>query len=309
MITTVTMNPCIDKTVKINEFEYGGLNRIQDSKIDPAGKGINVAVAFQQLHNTVACIGINYKSQGQLIADFLDNKKIDHDFVWAEGSLRTNLKINDLKNNITTEINENGKKITENHINELISKMRSLASQSDIIVFSGSVPQGVPSSVYKSLISEVCDFSVKTILDTGRELLLKGIEAKPYLIKPNLAEMEEAFNTEISDYSQIAELAADIIDRGVNIVCVSLGSEGAVIVNHKKAFYAPALSVPAKGVIGAGDAMVAGMCLGIEKNSPLKKILRFGIAAASASVIREGTQLCQKEDFDKLQEKVVIKEI
>jgi hypothetical protein len=97
MITTVTLNPCIDKSVTIEGFTYGGMNRIIDSRIDPSGKGINVAIAYSQLGGQALCTGINYRVNGDLVEQRLDKAGIGHDFVTVNGEVRINHKGDYLK--------------------------------------------------------------------------------------------------------------------------------------------------------------------------------------------------------------------
>ena len=301
MITTVTLNPCIDKVVTVKEFKYGGLNRIKESKIYPAGKGINVGVAFKQLGGEVICLGINYQENGEIITNYLEQRAVNHDFVMVGGAVRTNLKVIELKENVMTEINESGYPVNNQQLQKLKNKLFTYASHGKIMVFSGSVPRGVGSNIYRDLITEVKrnNPALKIILDTEGELLLEGIKAKPWLIKPNKYELEMTFNKKVTTKNDMVAVARQIIKQGVEIVCVSLGAEGALIVNYEEAYWSPGLSLEVKGTPGAGDSLVAGICRATEQNLSLAEMLIRSVAAASASVIRPGTRLCQRKDYQK----------
>lgn len=309
MITTVCLNPSIDKTVKIESLKVGGLNRIIETIIDGSGKGVNVAIASQQLDIHSNCIGLLYSKNGDIIRNRLTENHICVDFHWSDGEVRTNLKIADQKNGIVTEINEKGVAITDEQKMYIREKVKEYAINSDILVFTGSLPPGCPTDFYQELIQEVTDYPVKCILDAEGEILLKGICAKPFLIKPNDYELEMTTGCKLHSPMDIVHAALLFIEKGVKIVAVSMGGEGAVITDGKEAYYAPVISVHVKSTVGAGDSMVAGFCKAIESNLPLNEMFRYGVAAATASVMTEGTQLICREHFENLLKMVVIKKL
>lgn len=309
MITTITMNPCIDRTVMIDAFEYGGLNRIKDSRKDIGGKGINVAAAYANLGGEALCTGINYLDGGDFIHKKLDEMHIRHDFVMVPGELRVNLKVFDESKAVITELNEKGWPAPSESVAALKDKVKEHCKNSSAMVFSGSVPNGVDSDIYRELMQE-CDASqCRLILDAEGQLFLEGLKARPYLVKPNRHELESAFGIELNTYRDIVRGAEKLLDDGVQIVCVSLGSDGAMIVDSNDAFYAPALPVKVKGTVGAGDSMVAALCLALEQGRSLDEMLRMAVAAAAASIMTEGTQLCTRRDFDTLLPQVTVSRI
>lgn len=309
MITTVTLNPCIDKTISISNFKYGELNRVVSTRTDVSGKGINVSIALNQLGEETKCLGFNYLRDDSIIKKRLEESKIGYQFIEVEGSLRTNIKIFDTNDRTMTELNESGNPVTLDAV-ELLKKMINKQTiKSKIMVFNGSVPKGVPKNIYKILIEQVKKEGVKTVLDAEGDLLLEGIKAKPYFIKPNLFELQNALKTSFSNNNDVANAAKKIIDNGVSIVCVSMGQAGAIIVSQEEAWFAPGSKLNVKGVQGAGDSLVAGMCIAMERGYDLREMLRYGVAAANASLIREGTLLCTKEDFKRMLSEVKIEKI
>lgn len=309
MITTITLNPCIDKTISISDFNYGEINRVVSTRTDVSGKGINVSIALKQLGEETKCLGFNYLSDDKVIKKRLEESKIGYEFVDVEGTVRTNIKMFNTKDKIMTELNEGGHSVTIDAV-ELLKKMvNRQASESDIMVLNGSAPQGVPRDIYKTLIEQVKREGVKTVLDAEGDLLLEGIKAKPYFIKPNLFEFENAFKTNFSNNNDVVNVAKRIIDNGVSIVCVSMGKVGAIIVSQDEAWFAPGSKLNVKGVQGAGDSLVAGICIAMKRGYDIKEMLRYGVAAANASLIREGTLLCTKEDFEMMLPEIKIEKI
>ena len=310
MITTVTMNPCIDKTVTVDAFRYGGLNRVKSSRMDAGGKGINVASVYTGLGGSALCTGINYRTRGDFIREKLDEMHIRHDFVMVPGEVRSNLKLFDRAKGVITEVNESGFPIDAEAVTALKEKVRRYSRDSGMMVFSGSVPGGVGPGVYRELMEECAEADCRLVLDAEGQLLLEGLKAQPYLVKPNRFELEKALGMKQNTKEEIAVGAGKLLDRyGVHILCVSLGAEGAVIVDSSNAWYAPALPVKVKSTVGAGDSMVAALCLAIEQGRPPEEMLRMAIAAAAASVMAEGTQLCGRRDLDALLPRVTLTRI
>lgn len=309
MITTVTLNPCIDKMVTIDRFTYGGMNRILKSRMDASGKGINVAIAYRQLGGQALCTGINYRERGDLIVDLLERKGIDHDFVMVDGEVRVNHKIYDRSKQVVTELNESGYPVDFEAIRGLKAKLRDHCENSHILVLSGSGPRDVPSTIYRELLSEVSHLPIKTILDAEGDLLIEGLKESPYIIKPNLFELETALDRKITSHKEILESAQFFFDKGVEIIGVSLGEEGAIIMNGNCAYFAPSLEVDVRGTAGAGDSIVAGFCLAMAEGLDIEGMLRYGVAAATASVMREGTLMCNRKGFESILPRVKIEKL
>jgi 1-phosphofructokinase len=285
------------------------MNRVVENRIDPAGKGINVAMAYKNLGGDVYCTGFNYDEGGRHITDLLDKSGIRHDFVNVKGKLRTNLKIFDLSKRIITEINESGYPVTEDDLSELLKLIIKLKSGVSTFALCGSVPKGVPNVIYAQIIGMLKNLSIRCVLDAEGELLCKGSQAQPFLIKPNLHELESVFGIKLQSTSEIIRAAKKFIDMGVSFVAVSMSENGALLIDEAHSFYSPALSVEVKGTAGAGDSMIAGFCLAIEKSLHADDMLRYGMAAAAASCMNEGTLLCKKDDFESLLCKVEVRKV
>jgi len=306
MITTVNLNPCIDRSISLSDFQYGKLNRVRGSRYDASGKAINVGIVAKKLGKVVECLGFNYSEDGHLLTSALDKLQIKYEFIYIEGRLRTNTKILDIHTNIFTELNENGGRVSPKDVFVLRELIKRHSCKSNIVMIGGSVPEGVENSVYREILEDLQNLNIKTILDAEKDLLLEGIKAKPYLIKPNLYELEVTFGKKCATKKDIIDLALKIIDSGVAVVCVSMGEAGALICNSNEAFYAPGLNLHIRGFQGAGDAMVGGICVAMEDNCNLEDMLRYGMAASAASLILEGTQLCEKAGFYEFMDQIKI---
>jgi 1-phosphofructokinase len=299
MVVTVTLNPCIDQRINIPTFTHGGMNRVTTTRRDIAGKGINVSVALNNLGVPCLCTGINFNENGSLLTRFLDEKNIHHDFVMAEGSIRTNIKLCEADTFVMTEINQSGAPVPQTVTDLLIKKIVELyKNENDILILSGSRPQGVDTGIYKRLTGL---WKGKAIVDADGEALTESLyskEKKPFCIKPNLFELENAFSVKLNNKNEIVHFCRGL---GIPLVCCSMGGDGAMLVTQNEAFFAPALNIPIRGLPGAGDAMVAGLVYGLtQQEKSLATLLTYAMAAASASVIREGTLMCSKEGFKEM---------
>jgi len=303
MVTTVTLNPCIDLTLYLNGLFVGGLNMVESSRSDTRGKGVNVAVVLRALEVSTMCTGISFDGNGSLLDTFLEEQCISHDFAIARGNIRTNMKLMDTVKNEMTEVNSHGDEVDARIIEQYLEKLKIHAKKSCIMTFSGRIPNGGCVSfadIYKKSLEAVRDFPLITIVDAEKEPLRQAVLAKPDIIKPNTYELEETFGCKIHSRGDIVEACRDIIKKGVKVVCCSMGGDGALIADNKEAWFSPPMDIVPKGFTGAGDSMVAGMCRAIRDKRELKDLLRYGVAAASASLLLEGTLLCRGHDFNRL---------
>ena len=308
MITTICMNPCFDKTVEVSDLKVGQVNRIRDARIDLGGKGINVAVVAERLGLDVQCLGIMGKDGSGELTDLIEREHLKHSFLVIPGHVRTNTKIVSGNGQGVTELNEPGPTVDAENLKQFFEMAKEKTRDSDMIVVTGSLPPGCPEGTYRDLLKIL--EGKRCILDTeGKELELAAKGACPYLIKPNLKEMEATLGIELRTMRTIRDAALLFIRLGVEHAVVSMGEMGAMYVSSEKTLFAPALRVEIKSTVGAGDAMIGGMLLGYEKEKDMARAFRYGIAAGAASVMTAGTQLIVREDFERLLDMVKIQEV
>ena len=298
MITVLNMNPCLDRTVVVDGFRYGKTNLVCQTREDASGKGINVALVLQALGNATQCVAPCPADGGTLLRERLKNNGVALREVPAEGRLRCNIKLLDRSCGTFTELNERGTVLDKKSMELLYNKVLESAAQSDMVVLSGSLPPGVPADFYKQLIQALSG-AVPVVLDTSGAPLQEGIQARPRMIKPNLDEFSQLFGREYQTREAIAGDAKALNRLGIPVVCVSLGEKGAILAYEGETLYAPPLPLEVRGVQGAGDSLVAGLCHAVLKGAGPDKMLQSGVAAACGSLVREGTQLCRLEDFQK----------
>ena len=308
MITTICLNPSFDRAVEMDTLKLGEVNRIRALREDLGGKGINVAVVAQRLGLDVQCLGIMGEDGAQQLSAMMDQEHLNHHFLRIPGKVRTNLKLVLKDEKGITELNEAGTPMQEEHLRAFFELAREKTADSDLVVLTGSLPPGCPVGVYRDLMKTL--EGKKCILDSeGPELELAAKTAHPFLIKPNLHEMETTLGLELRTMRSIRDAALLFIRLGVENAVVTMGAMGAMFVDRERTLFAPALRVAARSHVGAGDAMLGGMLLGYEREGDMGKAFRYGVAAGAASVMTEGTQLIVPEDFYSLLDQVRIQEV
>lgn len=307
MITSICMNPSFDKTVEVDALTLGEVNRIRTTRTDMGGKGINVAVVAQRLRLNSRCVGVMGEDGAQRLQEMLDREGIEHAFLTVPGSVRTNTKIVSRDGKGVTELNEPGAAMNAEQLKAFFDLAREKAASSRYTVLTGSLPPGCPLGTYRDLMLAL--EGTACILDVGGKELELGAEAHPFLIKPNLSELENTLGLELRTLRSIRDAALIFLRKGVQHVVVSMGSMGAMYVSREKTLFAPALRVEARSTVGAGDAMVGGLLKGLEVEGDMARAFRYGVAAGAASVMTEGTQLIVPEDFENLLGQVKVQEV
>ncbi|MCL2197330.1 MAG: hexose kinase [Defluviitaleaceae bacterium] len=297
-IVVVNLNPCVDWMYTVPSYVHGGLNRVRHTRRDIAGKGTNVTIALKNLGFSPVCTGFNFVDNGTILTGKLDELAVVHDFVDCEGAIRTNIKMYEESTGVMTELNQPGAFVAAAEQEKLLKKINALNTcGDDILILSGSYPQGVPADFYARISGA---WRGRVFLDTEGEAARICIRtAPPFAIKPNLFELESTFGG-----TGVEFVRDKILSHGVKIACVSKGAEGAFLVTDAGEYSAPAPDIPVRGVAGAGDSMVAGLVYALYHGLPEQEYLSAAMAAASASVILEGTEMCTREGFMAMLEKI-----
>jgi len=290
MIITVTMNPAIDKTVDLEKFEHGGLNRLKGVISDAGGKGINVSKTIKALGQETVVTGFIGGSTGEYINQLLKREGIQSDFVTVSGETRTNIKIVE-ENGFVTELNEPGPIISQSEIDVLTEKLMKYADEEALFVFAGSIPKGVDKNIYQILIEKVKERGAKVFLDADGELFVRALEAKPDIIKPNRVELEEYFQIDYrASEEKLVDMGRQLLKKGIKMVIISLGQMGALFLTDERMVKVPGLKVETHSTVGAGDAMVAAVSYGVDQKLDFMECVSLGMAASAGAVTTHGTK-------------------
>ena len=284
-IITMTLNPCIDRTIETVLFEVGKTNHVTSVRSEVGGKGINVAFALKHFGLPVLAMGFSYENDREILEKAMNREEVPYDFVSVAGNMRVNRKIFDTSKKCMTELNEKGENVEASYVELLLQNLEKKLPDAQALILTGSVPPGIDSNIYRQMAEIAKRFDVPVFLDANRELLLQGIKAAPFLIKPNQDEFLQTFGCTKAD---MLDKAKEIVALGVSYVCISLGEEGAVLISKDSVEKKAAIPVSVAGLQGAGDAMIAGICKALYKDGA-EDILSYALAAAAATISLPGT--------------------
>ena len=295
MIYTVTLNPCLDYVTGTDGLKIGELNRTKYEEIYVGGKGINVSLVLQELGCESVCFGFLAGFVGDAIEGYLAQSGVETDFVRLfSGNSRINVKI---KSGVETEINARGPHISEEEKNIFLDKLDVLTN-GDYIIISGSVPPSLPDDIYETILKRIENKGVRAVVDASGALLEKSLKYRPFLIKPNNTELGELFGVDIKTAEDAEPYARKLKDMGAGNVLVSLGKEGALLIDEGgRVLKMPAFDGAVVNTVGAGDSMVAGFVAGMISGDG-ERALKLGCACGGATAFLPG--LAKKENIEKL---------
>lgn len=306
MICTVTLNPALDKTVEIPSLTIDSVNRITTMRTDPGGKGINVSKVISKLGGKSIATGILGGGTGRAIQSALEAMGLETSFLFADGETRTNLKVIDPVSHTNTDINEPGVTVSEEILNGLLHDILEMVSAGDIVVLSGSLPKGAPKDTYKTWVKACKEAGAKVILDADGDLLAAGIEASPYLIKPNNHELSKLMGETLETPQELEKAARGLMEKyKIAKIVVSMGGAGALYVTEEETIYAEGLKVPVGSTVGAGDSVVAALAVAEESGMSLEETVRLSTATGAANVMCSGTQAAEYDVIEGLIPQVV----
>ena len=300
MIATVTLNPAIDQTVKVDNFRPNRVNRGQAMQFDPGGKGVNVASFLVDAGHEVAVTGFLGAENAQIFERLFARKGMDDRFVRIPGRTRTGVKIVDPARQQTTDINMPGQAPPEGAVDTLFEVLDALVDECEWFVLTGSLPPGVPTDLYATLIGRLKALGRRTVLDTSREALRAAIPAGPTIAKPNREELQQMVGRTLDDLAAVEGAAWGLRDEhGIEMVVVSLGAEGAIFVDSDASVLAKPPGVKVESTVGAGDAMVAGLVVAQLADLGLVECARLATAFSVGAITRIGATLPAAEELQR----------
>ncbi|WP_017301249.1 1-phosphofructokinase [Nodosilinea nodulosa] len=308
-IATVTLNPAIDQTVSIPNFQADAVNRVDWKQDDAGGKGVNVASFLAEAGYKTIVSGFLGQENDALFNALFQQKSIADHFIRLPGETRVNIKIIDEAQGQVTDINYPGQQPTARDVAALKHAVHALAHVCDWFVFSGSVPAGLSTNIYDELIGPLKAQGKTVVLDTSGDALRYGLPAKPDLIKPNQAELEEVLNTRLLSQAEIVAAARELIESGIAYVVVSMGADGALFIDRTQAFHAQPPAVDIKSTVGAGDAMVSGTVAGLLNGESLRDCATLATAFSMGALSQIGPRLPPMDQIQAMRKQVTVREV
>lgn len=305
-IYTVTLNPAVDRELTVPAITFDTVLRATSWRVDYGGKGFNVSRMLHAFGTPSVALGFAGGRSGELLRDGLEGLGIATDFVWVTGETRTNVSIVTEAHDHYVKANEPGPTVSSGEQMALVSKVRRLVRPGDWWVLAGSLPPGVPATIYMPLVGAIQGGGAHAILDTSGDALAHGCAAHPYLAKPNDAEAGKMTGLPVDSPAQLAAAARAVQAAGVSKVVISLGKRGALLYDGEQTWLAASPVIEERNPIGAGDSMVGGLVWALHHGEPLVAALRWGIACGAATASQDGTAVGSRELVEKLAARVQV---
>lgn len=286
IFTTVTLNPAVDKTYTAARLILGQVNRMESMKNIAGGKGINVAKILRQYGFGVKTMGFLGGYAGRFIENYARGIGCQCCFTHVEGETRSSINIL-AQDGYVTEILEPGPEISGPELAQFYTDFDRETKDSEMVILSGSVPEGVPASVYGELAARAKAQGKKVLLDSSGEYLRRGVNAGPFMAKPNGRELEALAGRRIRGLEDTIKAAIDLSERGITHVMVSMGAKGLLYVSGEQILYARAPGIKALNTVGCGDSVVAAFAMAYAEGLGGEELLRYcvGLSAANATTL------------------------
>ncbi|HET9870916.1 MAG TPA: 1-phosphofructokinase family hexose kinase [bacterium] len=294
MIHTLTLNPSIDQHVTVAKLVKDDTLRALSVHQDPGGKGINVSRGLHCLGQDTRAFTFTGGHAGRIFEHLLAREKVTCTRVRVGGETRINQILTDLSDRTQTRISMPGPPVDARALKRMARKVAS--AQAPYWVLGGSLPEGVPADTYRTFIQSLQAKGERCVLDADGEALRGGVEARPFLIKPNEYELEHLVGRPLSDEADILKAAQGLCAQGVGLVAVTLGGRGALVAGPREAYSLKAPPVEARSKVGAGDSFIAGFLNDWVQKGDLLSAACSGVAAGTAAVVKDGTKLFSRED-------------
>jgi 6-phosphofructokinase 2 len=304
-IITITFSPSIDKSTSIESLMPEIKIACAPPKLQPGGGGINVARAIKKLGGKAMAIYASGGYNGEKLNQLVKQENIPSVMIETVNETRENLVVLDTATNHQYRFGLPSTALLENEWQQYLEAVESFKN-GGFIIASGSLPQGVPLDIYAQLAKIAKKNMAKFIVDTSGEALKHAADEGVYLLKPNLRELGFLVGIEKIDEANVEGIARELIHKkACEIMVVSLGKSGAMLVTKNETYRVKPPKVATKSTVGAGDSMVAGIVYALSKGMDLKQTLQYGVACGTAATMNEGTDLFRKEDVQKLFKKIL----
>ncbi|HRK34997.1 MAG TPA: 1-phosphofructokinase family hexose kinase [Candidatus Hydrogenedentes bacterium] len=307
MILTVTPNPCVDKTVYIESLVPGTFMRSNKCTCIAGGKGTNVSRATKQMGRPTRAMVVVGGHTGHHVVDMITiADQMDCFPAWVASQTRTITTVLEQQGHRQTAFFEPGSRVTHNEYEDILSLFPQALIGAKVVTFSGTVSDPSIRGLYKALIPIAKSQGVLTILDSHGAEFAQGIEAVPYMVKPNLAELQELAGSELNSQSAIESAVEALHAKGIQLIVLSLGKEGAFVSRGSERFQVVPPRIEEVNAVGSGDSLVAGFAIGLMEGMSLQEMAKLGCAMGTANAMSWEIGHFTREEVDALLPKVRI---
>jgi 6-phosphofructokinase 2 len=306
MIYTVTLNPSLDRIVEVEELVYDDVNRITEWRSRPGGKGIDVSRVIKDLGGESIVLGFVGGYSGMELEGELINEGMVCDFTPISGSTRANLIVHQKRKKLETLLSTAAPEVGPLEILALFKKIKEIPRGS-FLVISGSALIGVDENFCAQVITAAREKDIKVVIDADENVLRKGVNARPYLMKPNIHEFSRLVERNLTEVDEVIDYAKPFLGN-LEYIVVSMGPKGAVGISGEDIFHMIPPKVKVRNAVGAGDSLLAGVIFTLSNGGTFREALALGVACGTASTLNPGTNPCVKEDVVAIKKDVIVKQ-
>lgn len=309
MILTITLNPSVDISYKLDQLFLDGINRVSDVSKTAGGKGLNVTRVIQQLNEDVAASGFLGGSLGNFIRTEISNHNIDDFFIEIRGETRNCIAM--IHDDKQTEILESGPKINNMEAVRFLKNFQETVQTADVVTVSGSLPKGLDKDFYTQLIEIANKNNTPLLMDTNGTVLKDTLKSayKPFLIKPNQEEIADLLGTPITDLSNLTSALLSPTFNEIPWVIVTLGAEGAVVMHNKKIYQVSTPGIDAINPVGSGDSVIAGFATGMSRGLRNEELIKYSLSMGVLNAMEAKTGSINPDKIEWCAAKIDVKEL
>ncbi len=296
-IITVTINPAVDVSTSVDRVEPVLKLRCRTERREPGGGGINVARVISRLGGDVLAVYAAGGVIGRLLSELVETEGVAAHAVEIAGVTRESFTVVDETTRDEFRFVLPGPELSESEWRGCLEQVEKIASSQGYIIASGSLAVGVPDDFYARLAHLARKADCRFIVDAAGSTLKAALEAGVYLAKPNLRELQDMLGESLAGRSSQVSACRRLVGQGrAEIVALSLGSSGALVVTKDRAWFSEPLRVNVLSSVGAGDSFLGAMVWSLSSGRGVEEALRYAVAAGSAALLAPGTQLCDPAD-------------
>ncbi|HEY1361887.1 MAG TPA: 1-phosphofructokinase family hexose kinase [Xanthobacteraceae bacterium] len=309
-IVTLTINPSIDVATAVERVSPIHKLRCGPARRDPGGGGINVARVARRLGADVIAIYPTGGVLGQLLRRLVDQEGVPGLTIAVSEETREDITVLEKASGQQYRFILPGPTLGEQEWRACLDVLASVDQRSRLVVASGSLPPGVPEDFYGRTARATRQAGGKIIVDASGAALQAALEAGVYLVKPSLRELEALMGKPLQTQNERIRACRSLIENGrAEIVALTLGDQGALLVTGDRALRAQGLPITPVSVVGAGDSFLGAMTWSLASGHAVESAFRYGVAAGSAAVLMPGTELCRQQDVERLVKDVRVQAI
>lgn len=307
MIQCVGLNPAFQKTITIERFTPGAVNRVKGMVVESsAGKGINVARVLHILGHPAMVTGFCGGETGRLIQAALSREGIAYEFAPTVHSTRTCTTILDPVNRTQTELVEEGLPVSAAEVEQMYRLYNKHVAQCQLVTISGTMPLQTPDTIYADFVRLAHTRGIRTLVDAQKNVLRECLKAKPFLVKINQDELQAALEQPVDTEQCLFTALQQVLQSGVEWVVLTQGKDPTLVMHASTLWEIRPPVIQPVNPIGAGDAVLGGIAAGIMSGKDVLAAIGFGTACGTASALTLTPGAIRQQDIAALERKVTV---